>query len=287
LLSFIFSFLEFLELIFTKMAQQVKEWLRGQKETETDLSTREQTVIITGAASGIGRSCLRWFAREGFHCVGIDLKFGDHHEFKKSLFMDLKDYTISLEECDVTNYELLYKLIEKYEKKNGFISCLINNAGNKCLGTIDSQNPDEWTRMIDVNVLGVLNGIRCVVGKMKEHKRGCIINIGDIGGHKFFPNHTVYCATKSAVECITEGVRREVFEYNVKVISINPGAVSTPSFTRSTDKDVEQKDVKWRDSLTHGILEPEDVARCCLFAYQQPDRCLIREIDLAPLEQDI
>jgi len=268
------------------MAEQVKEWLnRGQKQMEIPLS--DQVVVITGAASGIGKACLRWFAREGYHCVGIDLKFGDHQEYKESLSLDLKDLIICLEECDVTNYELLHRLIEKYEKKNGFIHCLVNNAGEKLLGSIDSQNIEEWTHMVNVNVMGVLNGIRCVVDNMKEHKHGCIINIGDVGGRKTLPHHTVYCATKSAMEGITEGVRRELCEHNIKMIAIHPGAVETPSFTRSVDKSIEKKDNEWRQSLHYGLLQPEDVARCCLFAFQQPDRCLIREIHLAPLEQDM
>jgi len=248
---------------------------------------KEQTVVITGAASGIGKECLRWFAREGYHCVGLDMNFGDHEEFKKSLFMNMTDWNVCLEDCDVTNYEEFHRIIEKCEKKNGYIHCLINNAGQKHLGTIDKQNTDEWSRMINVNVMGVLNGIRCVVEKMKEHKDGCIINIGDIGGQKFFPNHTVYCATKHAIQGITEGVRHELMEHGIKVIAINPGAVETPSFTHSTNKDIEHKDYKWRDSLKHGLLHPEDVARCCLFSFQQPKRCLIRDIHLAPIEQNI
>jgi NADP-dependent 3-hydroxy acid dehydrogenase YdfG len=225
------------------MTQQVKEWLNlGQKDT--NLSTGDQTVLITGAASGIGQECLRWFAREGYQCIGIDMKFGDHEEYKRSLFGDMKDLKVCLEDCDVTNYEQLNKIIEKYEKKNGFINCLINNAGEKYLGNIQTQKPEEWIKMIDVNVMGVLNGVRCVIDKMKDNKRGCIINIGDIGGQKMYPNHTVYCATKYAVESLTEGLRRELFDYNVKVISINPGAVDTPLFSRSMDKDVEKKDTK-------------------------------------------
>jgi len=267
------------------MAQQVREWLNlGQ---EDNIAIQDQTVVITGAASGIGKECVRWFSREGFHCIGIDLKFGDHSEYKKSLSVDVKDWNISLEECDVTKFDEFRRIIEKYEKKNGYISCLINNAGEKFLGSIDTQNTAEWSRMIDVNVMGVLNGIRCVVEKMKDHKCGCIINIGDIGGHSTFPNHTVYCATKCAIEGITEGTRQELLNHGIKVIAINPGAVETRLFSRSTDKEIERKDTKWKDSLRHGILQPEDVARCCLFAYQQPKRCLIREIQLAPLEQNM
>jgi NADP-dependent 3-hydroxy acid dehydrogenase YdfG len=273
------------------MAQQVKEMLgfgneeRNEQRNE-QLHPRDQTIVITGAASGIGRECLRWFAREGYHCVGVDLKFGDFDEFIKSLSIGTgtRD-NICLEECDVSNFEEFDRIVKKCEKKSGYISCLINNAGEKFLQTIDKQNPMEWQRMIDVNVMGVLNGTRCVVDKMKEYKTGCIINIGDIGGVAQFPNHTVYCATKCAVHGITEGLRRELMDSFVKVIGINPGAVETPMFTRSTNKNIESKDNKWKNSLKHGLLLPEDVARCCLFAYQQPKRCLIREIQLAPIEQ--
>lgn len=268
------------------MAQQVKEWLNlGQSDVEVPV--KDQVVVITGAGSGIGKTCLRWFAREGYNCVGIDLKFGDQQEYKQSLDLITKDLNLCLEECDVTNYEHFRSIIEKCEKKNGYIHCLINNAGEKYLGAIDSQNTDEWTRMIDVNVFGVLNGIRAVIDKMKEHKRGCIINIGDVGGHKSLPNHTVYCATKSALEGITEGVRRELYDYNIKMIAINPGAVETEQFTRAVDKNIEKKDNEWKNSLQFGLLQTEDVARCCLFAFQQPERCLIREIQLAPLEQNM
>lgn len=133
--------------------------------------------------------------------------------------------------------------------------------------------------------MGVLNGIRCVVDKMKEHKDGCIINIGDSSAHKTFANHTVYCATKRAVCGITEGIRCELLQYNVKVVGISPGAVDTSQFVNSRDKNIEKESHAWKESLKHGLLQPDDVARCCLFSYQQPKRCLIREIKLAPLEQ--
>jgi len=84
---------------------------------------------------------------------------------------------------------------------------------------------------------------------------------------------------------ITEGTRRELLDYDIKVVSISPGAVDTPSFVCSRDKEVEKSSHEWKNSLKYGLLLPEDVARCCLFAFQQPKRCVIREIKLAPLGQ--
>jgi len=267
------------------MTQLLKEWAGINLKEKHE--PKDLCVLITGAGSGIGKECLRWFARAGYNCVGIDKKFGDYEEFKKSMSMGSTEWSFFLEECDVTNYQDFHRIVDKYENKFGYVHCLINNAGEKYLGQIDSQNPSEWSRMIEVNVMGVLNGIRCVLNKMKDKKDGCIINIGDIGSEKHFPNHTVYCATKAALEGITEGVRREVVDHDIKVIAVNPGAVETRQFTRSLDKNIESKDKKWKESLEYGILQPEDVARSCLFAYQQPKRCLIREIDLAPIEQDM
>lgn len=271
------------------MTQQVREWLGLGKDEDKG----KQVIMITGAASGIGKECLRWFAREGYHCVGLDLSFDNETEFKESIVndqdkdKDRNNNNVCLERCDVTHFDDFNRVVQKYEKEYGYIHCLINNAGVKYIDSIDKQSKDEWHRMMDVNVMGVLNGIRCVIDKMKDKKNGCIINIGDIGGHKNYPNHTVYCATKFAVQGITEGVRRELVDYNVKVIAINPGAVETDLFAHSTNDKLEKKNKQWKDSLQHGLLQPEDVARCCLFAYQQPKRCLVREIQLAPIEQDM
>jgi len=240
--------------------------------------------VITGAASGIGRECFRFFGREGYSCVGIDLRFENEDEYFRSLSIDRND-DFCLHTCDVTKYDQLRAIIEKCESKYGYIYCLINSAGLKCSHSIHQQDMNEWTEMFHVNVMGVLNGIRCVVDKMKENKDGCIINIGDVAADKTFKNHVVYCATKSAVHGLTEGIRCELLEHHVKVVSINPGAVETGSFSCSKDKDTEKQNKEWKDSLKHGLLQPQDVARCCLFAFQQPKRCLIREIQLASIDQ--
>jgi len=272
------------------MSQEIPGERREERHDIERLASQEkekrkkEAVVITGAASGIGRECLRFFTREGYHCIGIDLSFDNEDDFLKSLSVENKE-NICLEKCDVTKFDQLRAIIEKCESKFGYIHCLINSAGIKWSQDIDKQDMNEWTKMFHVNVMGVLNGIRAVVDKMKENKDGCIINIGDAAAEKTFKDHVVYCATKCAVHGITEGIRCELMEHHVKVVAINPGAVDTPSFVSSSDKDTEKQSHHWKDSLKHGLLLPQDVARTCLFAFQQPKRCLIRKIELASIDQ--
>jgi NADP-dependent 3-hydroxy acid dehydrogenase YdfG len=246
---------------------------------------KNETILITGASSGIGKECLKFFAREGYHCVGLDLAFENEAEFKKSLSLDLKDDNICLENCDVSIYEQFRAVVEKCERKSGSINCLINAACTKDAHYFEKQDILQWKKMFDINVLGVLNGVRCVVDKMKENKIGCIINIGEVSDQKTFKHHTVYCASKAALRGITEGLRYELLEHQIKVVGVNPGAVETESFAKTQDKDVESHIREWKDKMKHGLLQSQDVARACLFAYQQPKRCLIREIQLASVDQ--
>jgi len=100
------------------MTQLLKDWagFNSNEKVQQKDEPKDQLVVITGAASGIGKECLRWFGREGFHCLGIDKKFGDHEEFKKSLTMGSSNWDICLEDCDITNFEDFHRIIEKAEK---------------------------------------------------------------------------------------------------------------------------------------------------------------------------
>jgi len=245
---------------------------------------KNEAILITGAGSGIGKECLRFFAREGYHCIGVDIAFDDQEQFKKSLSLETVD-NICLENCDVTSFEQFRSVVERCESKTGYIHCLINAACAKQAHHIDKQDINEWKKIFDTNVLGILNGVRCVVDKMKQNHTGTIINIGEVSAFKTFKFHTVYCASQCAVRGITEGLRRELGEHQIKVIAVNPGAVETESFGKSGDKNVEGAIHAWKEKFKHGLLLPQDVARSCLFAYQQPKRCLIREISLASIDQ--
>ena len=119
----------------------------------------------------------------------------------------------------------------------GPVDGLVNNAGLMLLGVADEQDPDEWERMVNVNVMGMLNGIHAVLTKMKSRKRGTIINVSSIAGIKGFPNHMAYCGTKFAVHGLTETLREEVAMDDVRVITIAPGAVETELLSHTTSDD--------------------------------------------------
>lgn len=120
---------------------------------------------------------------------------------------------------------------------------------------------------------------------MKERRSGTIINMSSIAGRKTFPSHAVYCGTKYAVHGLTEGVRQEVSGSNVRCVTVAPAVVETDLATHTTDAEILEGFKQWKATLEKA-LEPDDVARTVLFAYQQPPHVCIREVVIAPTTQE-
>lgn len=235
-------------------------------------------VVVTGATSGIGMQIAKDFSAAG-HPV---LLLGRRLERMEALALP-NSLCLS---CDVTDPAAFKAAVTQAEGKFGPTGCLVNNAGVMLLGQCDSQDPAEWQSMIDVNVKGVLNGISAVINGMKERKDGHIINISSIAGIKMFPNHAVYCGTKYAVHAISEGLRQECSKYNVKVTIISPGACESELLSHTSSDEIKSGYGDWKSGMEFGVLQPEDVSSSCLFAYNTPKRCCIRDIQLAPLNQE-
>ncbi len=164
----------------------------------------------------------------------------------------------------------------------------MNNAGAMLLGNMDEQSVKDWNLMLDVNIKGVLNGIKSVIQGMKKRKSGTIISISSMAGKKLFSAHVVYCATKFAVQAIAEGVRMEVALSNVRSCVICPGVVKTNLLghnDRSETSEIFDGYNKWVKTMELGVLLPEDVASACLYVYQAPPRACIRELQIAPTNQ--
>lgn len=233
-------------------------------------------IAVTGASSGIGKATASLFIEKGFNVLLIARRqhlldeFSGNHVMKAAV--------------DVTDDQALKAALEKAEQKFGPVDLIVNNAGRMLLGDITHQSPVEWKEMNDVNVLGVLNGMQAVLPSMKKQQRGTIINIGSIAGRKTFPDHAAYVGTKFAVHAMTENVREEVADDNIRLTTIAPGVVETELINHTSDDGIKQGYKDWKSSI-HGGLQPEVVAEAIYYAYQQPSSVTIREIDLAPTKQ--
>lgn len=236
----------------------------------------KKLVVITGASSGIGKAVAQQLSALGHPLLLIARRVEKLEQLNLANCL--------CEKVDVTEQESFARAIAKAEQQFGDVDLLVNNAGVMLLGQMDTQDPSEWKTMFDVNVLGLLNGMHCVLASMKARNTGTIINISSVAGRKTFPNHAVYCGTKFAVHAITENTREEVADSNVRVITIAPGAVETELLSHTTSTAIKAGYDDWKKSMG-GILAAEDVANSISFAYQQPQHVCIREIVLATTKQ--
>ena len=227
-------------------------------------------VVITGASSGIGAASAKRFSDNGYPLLLLARR-------KEKLDALNLPNTIC-QKADVNKEDEIRAAIKDAEKLYGPVDCLVNNAGVMYLGNPWDQDPAEWQAMVQTNIMGVLNGIHAVLKDMMERKTGTIINIGSIAGRKTFGLHAGYCGTKSAVHAISETIRMEVADSNVRVITIAPGPVETELITHSTSEEFQQA---WWDGIG-GILQSDDVAQSIQFVYEQPQGVCIRELVVTP-----
>jgi NADP-dependent 3-hydroxy acid dehydrogenase YdfG len=232
-------------------------------------------VVITGASSGIGAECARRFSAAG-HPLLLLARRVERME------------ALALPEClceavDVTKFDEFQAAVKKGEARFGPVACIINNAGIMLLGHAHDQSVDEWRQMLDVNVMGVLHGVKCVIDGMVARQSGCIINVSSVAGRKTFGDHAVYCATKFGVHALTENFRSEYAQHNVKFCIVAPGVVETELLGHTTNDVVVEGYKQWKATIE--ALQPIDVANACYFVFDQPARCCIREIVLAPTKQ--
>ncbi|GEA51388.1 oxidoreductase [Vibrio inusitatus NBRC 102082] len=236
----------------------------------------KKLIVVTGASSGIGEAIARRLSDEGHPLLLLARRV----ERLEALQLP----NTLCEKVDVTDMGSFEAAITKAEALFGPVDGLVNNAGTMLLGQIDTQDAQEWKRMFDVNVLGLLNGMQSVLAPMKSRNSGTIINISSIAGKKTFPNHAAYCGTKFAVHAISENVREEVAADNVRVTTIAPGAVETELLSHTSSQEIKDGYDSWKEDMG-GVLAADDVARAVLFAFQQPQNVCIREIALAPTKQ--
>lgn len=233
-------------------------------------------VVITGASSGIGAAMAQQFSAAGHPLLLVARRI----EKLEALNLPNALYR----QVDMTDAAAFRAAIAEAEAIHGPVDCLVNNAGLMLLGQIDTQNPIEWQRMYDINVIALLNSMQAVLGDMKARNAGTIINVSSIAGKKSFPNHAAYVGTKFAVSAMSENIREEVADSNVRIMSICPGAVETELLGHTTSQDIIDGYEDWKQAMG-GVLVADDIARTVAFMYAQPQGVNIRDVVITATRQ--
>ena len=238
-----------------------------------------KVVVITGASSGLGEAAARLLAKEGAKLV-LGARRLDRLQALASELSLGKDAIL---QTDVTDVGQVRRLVDHAVKTHGRLDVIINNAGLMPHSPLERGKVDDWDRMIDVNIKGLLYGIAAALPHMKTQKSGHIINVSSVAGHKVGPGGAVYAATKHAVRVISEGLRQEVKPYNIRTTIISPGAVATELPDSVTEADVAQGVRALYDRVA---IPADSFARTVVFAMSQPDEVDINEILFRPTAQE-
>ena len=239
-----------------------------------------KVVVITGASSGLGEATARMLSALGATVV-LGARRVDRIEALARELEAAGGRALALP-TDVTRAADVQRLVDAAVEKFGRIDVLVNNAGLMPSSPLERLKIDDWDRMIDVNIKGVLYGIAAALPHMKARKSGHIVNVSSVAGHKVRAGTAVYSATKHAVRVLTEGLRQEVKPYDIRTTIVSPGAVATELPDSITEADV-QAGVK----AFYEIAIPADsFARAVVYALSQPDDVDINEILFRPTRQE-
>jgi NADP-dependent 3-hydroxy acid dehydrogenase YdfG len=272
-----------------------------------------KVAIVTGASSGIGEATVEALVAEGAKVVAVarradrlkelsnrlqnaghqghvanDLNPNIHQELKAAtggtavLDAPTGDSILTII-ADVRNEKDCERMVKETVAKWGRVDILVNNAGVMLLGPIVGADTEDWRRMIDTNVYGLLYATHKVLPTMIEQQGGHIVNISSVAGRTSSLNSGVYNVTKWGVNGFSESLRQEVLTHNIRVTVIEPGAVKTELRDHITVQHVKDDINKWAESMEQ--LESEDIAASIVYAVTQPNRVNVNEILIRPLQQ--
>ncbi len=242
----------------------------------------KKITIITGATSGIGKSCAYIFAKNNHNLIITGRRKERLDKIATELQAKYGVRVLSLS-FDIRNNDEVRKAINSLPSEWRHINILINNAGLAVgLNTIQDGEVDDWERMIDTNVKGLLYMSKAVLPLLIEQNGGHVINIGSIAGKEVYPNGNVYCATKHAVDALSKAMRIDLVKHGIKVTQIAPGAIETEfSIVRfKGDKSIS-------DNVYNGYqpLLPDDVANVIYYTTTLPSHVNINDLVLMPTAQ--
>jgi len=245
-------------------------------------SLQGKVALVTGASSGIGEATALALARAGAR-VAIAARRRDRLDGVAGRIADLRAESLVLE-ADVARPEEAESIVSRTVERWGRLDVLVNNAGLMLLSPIDRARVEDWQRMLDLNVLGLMVTTRAALPHMRRQKDGHVVNISSTAGRVANPDASVYAATKFGVGAFSEALRREVYKDNIRVTVIEPGAVATELREHVPDPDTRERIDTWARSMRQ--LQSEDVAAAILYAVSQPPHVNVNEILLRPTDQE-
>ncbi|MEO3884201.1 SDR family oxidoreductase [Nonomuraea sp. B5E05] len=242
------------------------------------MTTTEKIVLITGASSGIGQATALRLAGDGNHVV-IGARRTDRLD---DLATRIKEAggTVDVRRLDVTDREDVAAFADTAAERHGRIDVIVNNAGVMPLSRLDSLLVEEWDRMIDVNVRGLLHGIAAALPHFQRQGGGHFVTVASIGAHEVVPTGAVYCATKYAAWAITEGLRLEL-DPSIRVTTVSPGVVESELADTITEAGAQEAMRTYRaDSIP-----PSAIADAIAYAVGQPPEVDVNELIIRPARQ--
>ncbi|WP_421920367.1 SDR family NAD(P)-dependent oxidoreductase [Marinifilum sp.] len=242
----------------------------------------KKIAFITGATAGIGEACAKRMAKAGYDLIISGRREENLNQLEKEIIKESNCKICKLV-VDVRKQEDVFDKITQLPKEWQNIDLLINNAGLAVgISAIQDGVIDDWERMIDTNIKGLLYITRAVSPLMIERKKGHIINVTSIAGKEVYPGGNVYCATKHAVDALTKGMRIDMLPHNIKVSSVAPGMVET-EFSVVRFKGDKSK----ADQVYNGFtpLYAEDIADTVEFIASRPAHVNINDVLIMPTAQ--
>ncbi|SFE85625.1 NADP-dependent 3-hydroxy acid dehydrogenase YdfG [Paenibacillus algorifonticola] len=237
-----------------------------------------KVIIITGASSGIGEAAARLLAKHGAHVV-LGARRIDRLEALASS-LTAKGESAIYQQLNVVELEQMKDIVALALERYGRVDVIVNNAGVMPLSPLEALKVDEWNRMIDVNIRGVLHGIAAGLPVMKRQGFGQFVNISSIGAYAVSPTAAVYCATKYAVRAISEGLRQEAGS-DIRVTLVSPGVTESELAESISDDEARDLMKEYRKNSIPAI----SIAKAILFAIEQPSDVDVNEMIVRPTAQ--
>jgi NADP-dependent 3-hydroxy acid dehydrogenase YdfG len=240
----------------------------------SDTTLKGRVVLVTGASSGIGEGIAYELARAGATLV-LGARRADRLAAVAEQARRLGG-TVTTSALDVTDRRSVTEAVEHAVSEHGRVDVLVNNAGVMPLSPLRELRTDDWDRMIDVNLRGVLHGIAAVLPVMERQGAGHVVNIASIGSLRVTPTAAVYCATKFAVRALSDGLRQETD--HLRVTLINPGVVESELADSISDETARRRMQEYRRIA----LSPGAIGRAVRWALEQPDDVDVNELTVRP-----